>query len=254
MNCLPGITSFAFQASEFEGTETLRNYRSSTGNGSEPAPDADVNMTDQDDNGSEAGSDVLGLGGYIQTEVFTLVPGSEQSVDHTTGLTIENRIDLGLRNAPQVDLAITKDDGRTYYVDGSTLTYTIVVTNNGPADVTGAVVTDTMPAQFDSWTWTCDAATPPAYACDGGTAAPFSDTVNLPYGGSLTYSVEAIVSATATGQLDNTAEVAPPTGTTETDTSNNSATDSDLEAGLTITKDDGVNIVAPWHQYSPTMW
>ena len=238
---------------EFEGTETLRDYRSSTGGSSEPAPDADVDLDDQDDNGSEAGG-TLGLGGYIQTPVFTLSPGNEQSVVQASGLTIENRIDLGLRNAPQVDLAITKDDGQTFYIANSTLTYEIVVTNNGPADMTGALVSDNMPAQFASWTWTCDAATPPAYACDGGTTAPtFSDTINLPYGESITYSVEAVVSASATGQLDNTAVISPPSGTTETDTTNNSATDTDQPASLTITKDDGVEIVAPG-SLLPIVW
>ena len=106
---------------EFEGTETLRDYRSSTGGSSEPAPDADVDLDDQDDNGTETGG-TLGLGGYVQTPVFTLSPGNEQSVVQASGLTIENRIDLGLRNAPQVDLAITKDDGQTYYIADSTLT------------------------------------------------------------------------------------------------------------------------------------
>lgn len=44
--------------------------------------------------------------------------------------------------APQVDLAITKTNGVTTVVSGTTTTYAITITNNGPDAVTGAVVTD----------------------------------------------------------------------------------------------------------------
>jgi LPXTG-site transpeptidase (sortase) family protein len=226
---------------EFEGTETLRDFRSSTGGGSEPAPSPDADTDDNDDNGSETGS-TLGMGGYIQTSTFAMTPGSEGSVIYASGLTIENRVDLGLRDAPQVDLAITKDDGQTYYITGSTLTYTITVTNNGPADVSGAVVSDTLPSQFSGWTWTCTGTNP---TCDGGSATPFSDTIDLDYGDSLTYSVSATVSGTASGQLDNTAVITPPTGTTETDNTNNSDTDTDQPASINIVKTDGVDLAAP---------
>jgi len=45
----------------------------------------------------------------------------------------------------QADLSITKDDSMTDYVPGTTGTYTIVVNNAGPSNVTGASVTDTLP-------------------------------------------------------------------------------------------------------------
>ena len=44
------------------------------------------------------------------------------------------------------DLAITKTDSPDPVVAGGLLTYTINVTNNGPADATEVVVTDTLPA------------------------------------------------------------------------------------------------------------
>ena len=47
---------------------------------------------------------------------------------------------------PQVDLQITKSDGRDSAVPGLTrLTYTIVVTNAGPSAVSGAMITDDLP-------------------------------------------------------------------------------------------------------------
>ena len=47
------------------------------------------------------------------------------------------------------DLAITKTDGVTSVIAGGTTTYTIVVTNNGPGDVSGATVSDLLPAAVD---------------------------------------------------------------------------------------------------------
>lgn len=231
-------------AREFEGTGTLRDYRSSTGNGTEPAPDADLDFTDSDDNGEETNG-ILGLGGYIQAKPVTLTPAAEQSADPALGLTTEFRVDFGLFSGPQIDLAVTKDDGVEFYVAGGTLNYAIVVTNNGPADVNDIQVSDVLPPQITGWTWSCAEGTPAEYACDGGSAAPFTDLINLPYGASLTYNVFAQVSPSATGVLDNTVTVTPPEGYSETDGNNNTDTDSDQDAAVEITKDDGVTVAAP---------
>jgi uncharacterized repeat protein (TIGR01451 family) len=54
--------------------------------------------------------------------------------------------------------------------------------------------------------------------------------------------------ATATGSLVNTATIAPPAGTDDVNTVNNSATDTDTiipKADLSITKNDGVTTIAP---------
>ena len=236
---------------QFEGSGPLRDFRSSTGGNTEPAPDADTVLTNDDDNGEETGS-ILGLGGFIQSKVVTLTPAAEQSADSASGLTLEYRVDFGVYGGPQVDLAVTKDDGVELYRASTSLNYAITVTNNGPADVTGAVVTDTRSAQIASWTWTCAAGTPASYHCDGGSGSPFSDTIDLPFGASLTYNVVAQVSATASGVLDNTVTVAAPSTYTEISTTNNSDVDSDQPASLNVTKDDGLTVVAigtrlPYH-------
>jgi uncharacterized repeat protein (TIGR01451 family) len=44
-----------------------------------------------------------------------------------------------------VDLAVTKDDGKTSVAPGTPDTYTIVVTNNGPSTVSSVTLTDTPP-------------------------------------------------------------------------------------------------------------
>ena len=121
------------------------------------------------------------------------------------------------------DLAVTKTDGTTQYVPGTTTTYTIVVTNHGPSDVTGASVIDTFPSQVEAATWTA--------TYSSGSSGPASGTgnintlVNLLNGGTATFTVTAPVRAGSFGNLTNTVTVANPAGLPDPDPSNNSATD-----------------------------
>src|SRR5205085_5264822 len=55
------------------------------------------------------------------------------------------------------DLSITKTNNTNTVVAGSTTTYTVIVTNNGPTAVTNAAVNDNLPAGLVSATWTCAA-------------------------------------------------------------------------------------------------
>ena len=149
--------------------------------------------------------------------------------------------------AAQADLAITKSDGAVNVVPGATTTYTIVVTNNGPSDVTGATIADAMPAAIASDTFTAVG----AGGASGFTASGsgnINDTVNLPVGSTITYTVVATISGSATGTLSNTATVTPPGSVTDPTPANNSATDTDTlaaQADLAITKTDGVVTVVP---------
>jgi LPXTG-site transpeptidase (sortase) family protein len=151
---------------------------------------------------------------------------------------------------PQADLSVTKDDGVLVYIPGGTLTYTITVSNAGPSNAPGALVSDAIPAQFTSWTWTCSGASGGATGCDGygPGSANFSDTVNLPAGSSITYTVTAQIASSATGNLTNTVSVTAPSGVTDTDTTNNTASDTDTpnaQAAISVTKDDGVSEYIP---------
>ena len=169
-------------------------------------------------------------------------PGNDDSTDTNT-------------NNPQADLAITKDDGVTTYTPGGTLTYTVTVTNNGPSAVTGASVTDTFPTEFASVSWTCvvagGASVTATSTCDGSTAntgTSIADTVDLPVSSTLTYTITAVVSGTATGDIVNTASVTPPGGTTDPTPGNDDSTDTNTnnpQADLAITKDDGVTTYTP---------
>jgi uncharacterized repeat protein (TIGR01451 family) len=47
---------------------------------------------------------------------------------------------------PQADLSVTMTDGQTIVVRGTSGTYTITVSNNGPSTVSSLTLTDTIPA------------------------------------------------------------------------------------------------------------
>lgn len=138
------------------------------------------------------------------------------------------------------DLRITKTDSVSSYTPGSPVTYTIFVTNPiGPANATGATVTDTFPAIITSASWTC--ASTGGASCTPNGNGNINDTVNIPVGGSLTYTVTAGTNPAATTDLVNTASVSAPGGYTETNPADNSATDVDTPspaADLRITKTD----------------
>ena len=213
----------------------MRDYYSSTGE-----PDAEADTTDSDDNGYEVGN--LGYtGGYVRSSLFTLTPASEASYDNDIGITSEPRVDFGFHNQSVADLEITKTDNKDYYLAGSTFDYTIVVTNNGPSDITGATVTDSFPASITSASWSCVGNGSASCGNASGTGN-INETVNIPFTNSesnyVTYTVTVTIDADATGDLINMATV-----THGSDTA--SATDTDHPASLTITKDDGYTVVSP---------
>jgi uncharacterized repeat protein (TIGR01451 family) len=131
-----------------------------------------------------------------------------------------------LNLTPEADLSITKTDGKTNVIAGTSDTYTIVVTNLGPNPVSGAMVTDTFPADFTGATFTATA-TGGATGFTASGSGNLSETVNLPVGGTITYVVTGTISASATGTLTNSATVAAPAGVTDSTASNNTATDTD---------------------------
>ncbi|MBK6902408.1 MAG: DUF11 domain-containing protein [Saprospirales bacterium] len=146
----------------------------------------------------------------------------------------------------QADLSITKTDGSATYTPGVGVTYTVVVSNAGPSDAVGATVTDAAPAGTTISSWT-------AVFAGGATgnaagAGNISESVNIPSGGSITYTIMVSVPSSLTGNLVNTAAIAAPMGTTDPTPGNNTATDTDtpnLQADLSITKTDGSATYTP---------
>src|SRR4051794_36243792 len=146
---------------------------------------------------------------------------------------------------PQANLGITKTDGVTTATAGGSVTYSITASNAGPSNAPGSSVADTFPASL-TCTWTCVGAG--GGTCTASGSGNIGDTVNLPAGGSVTYTASCTISASATGTLSNTSTVAAPGGVTDPTPGNNSATDSDTlaaSADLAITKTDSVTTATP---------
>lgn len=142
------------------------------------------------------------------------------------------------------DLGITKDDGFTEVAPGGQVTYTIVATNAGPDDIPGARVDDELPEAL-TCTWAC-ISSGGATCTPGPVAGDIEDTLDLPVGGSATYTLICDVSPTAAGSLENAAEVIAPDGVIDPDPDNNWA--SDVDALLELDYGD-----APDPTF-PTLW
>ncbi len=183
-------------------------------------------------------------------------PAAASSVTNTA--TVANANDLNQDNDTSssltgiqgvADLAITKDDGTTAVDAGGSTTYTLTVTNNGPSTVSGAILGDPVATGLAPTGVACSAT--PGECSSAPTLAQLQAGFALPAlaaGQSYGLSLTADVTATS-GSLANSATVAAPTGVTDPDPSNNSATDSDTVtpapgvADLAITKDDGTTAV-----------
>jgi uncharacterized repeat protein (TIGR01451 family) len=142
---------------------------------------------------------------------------------------------------PQADLAITKTDGVTTATPGGSVTYTITASNAGPSNASSATVSDTFPASL-TCTWTCVGAG--GGTCTAAGSGNINDTVNLPSGGSSTYTASCAISTAATGTLSNTATVTAPGGVTDPTPGNNSATDTDTLAAPEINVKGNANSIA----------
>jgi len=146
----------------------------------------------------------------------------------------------------KADLAITKTSPSNSYTATNPITYTVVVTNNGPSDAQGVRIVDNKPSQIASWTWQCTTVFNAA-GCNGVTGSTFNfidNGVRIQVGGRIEYTVTAYLPTNAyldTSNIANTARVLIPGSTNYVDlnSSNNSSTDTDIPyIDLQITKTD----------------
>ena len=140
---------------------------------------------------------------------------------------------------PVVDLVVAKSDNPDAVNAGGLLTYTVLVTNNGPSPATSVTLTDILPTAvaFDSGSAT------------QGTVTESSGTVTaslgtLASGASATVTILTTVANSASGTITNSASVVATE--TETNTANNSDTEPTTVTpviDLSITKTDDVDPV-----------
>jgi uncharacterized delta-60 repeat protein/uncharacterized repeat protein (TIGR01451 family) len=97
------------------------------------------------------------------------------------------------------DLTIEMSDDPDPVIAGSSLTYVITVTNQGPITATGVIVTDTLPADVSG------AVTSGCAEDPGGTPTCTLGTIDI--GDSAVYSVTVTVDVAVSGTLTNTVQV-----------------------------------------------
>ncbi|WP_212005116.1 gliding motility-associated C-terminal domain-containing protein [Chitinophaga sp. HK235] len=128
---------------------------------------------------------------------------------------------------PEVNLHIIKTATPDPALAGNAIDYTITVTNAGKSDVTGATITDMIPAGISNVTWTATT------TGTGATVSPASGTGNVSAvatvpgsnNGTVTILVKGVLSPDYTGAtLSNTASITPPVGITDTDPADNVST------------------------------
>ena len=148
-------------------------------------------------------------------------------------------------STPIADLSIANSDGSATATPGGTGTYTITAANSGPANAPASTVADTFPASL-TCTWTCVGSG--GGTCTASGSGNINASVNLPNGGSVTYTATCSIPKAATGSLVNTATVTAPGGVLDPNSFNDSKTDTDTlvpQPDLSITNSDGVSAATP---------
>jgi uncharacterized repeat protein (TIGR01451 family) len=122
---------------------------------------------------------------------------------------------------PSADLALTKTALGTA-TEGQPLSWRIVASNPGPQAVNGLTVSDTFAAPMTGVSWTCSPSG--GATCPASGSGNLSAAVNLPSGGSATFTATGTVSGLgAARQVGNTASLALPAGTDDPNMANNQA-------------------------------
>ncbi len=161
--------------------------------------------------------------------------------------------DMG-RSFP-VDVSIIKAGTPSAVLQAQTITYTLDVTNAGPGVAASVTVTDPFStAAFGTVSWTCSpiaagAATLVTTACSAASGTgSINNTVSLSLGGTVRYSITALLTTTFVGTVTNVGNATVSSLITDAVPSNNTSatiTNNVTPAALlTINKTNGVNTMA----------
>ncbi|MBN1937895.1 MAG: DUF11 domain-containing protein [Anaerolineae bacterium] len=145
---------------------------------------------------------------------------------------------------PLVDLAIAKTSTPLPLIAGAPVTYLITVTNLGPSDVFGALVSDTLPTELlpqgsDPYpSWQCIPSSG-ALCTASGSGWVLTDLITLSAESYVTYIITGRLDSSASANVVNVATVTAPPGAVEHILENNQATDQQsptTEADLAVAK------------------
>ncbi|HEV2884645.1 MAG TPA: Calx-beta domain-containing protein [Pyrinomonadaceae bacterium] len=183
LTALPSNASCVQQlgtAIDFVGYGTANCFE---GSGPAPAPSATT-------------ADLRLLGGCVDT--------NNNVADFVTGAPNPRNSASPVNDCSAADLSITKTDSPDPVVTGSNITYTITVTNNGPATAQSVVVTDNLPAEV---TFVSCASTGSG-VCGGSGNNRTVSYASLANGASETITLVATANSAAGTTITNTATVA----------------------------------------------
>ncbi|PSL23074.1 putative repeat protein (TIGR01451 family), partial [Chitinophaga ginsengisoli] len=172
-------------------------------------------------------------GAVVKYVVTVSVPADHTgNLSNTATVTTGSRDDVPGNNnstsgvltpAPKADIAVVKTTAATAYTPGEEVTYTIVVSNNGPSDAQNVRVQDTAPTGTTISAWT-------AAVTSGTVTLPATSGIGdldemiatLPNGAAVTYTITIATQASLTGALSNTATATSPV--TDNTPGNNTST------------------------------
>jgi uncharacterized repeat protein (TIGR01451 family) len=138
---------------------------------------------------------------------------------------------LERRLAFDVDLAVAIQDGVATYQPGTESVHTVIITNDGPDDVTGARVVAPLPTGVTSASWTAQYSPGGASGATSGSSSEdeiVNEFINLPAGGSVILTVTSQVDPAAVAEITFEVEVVVPFAETDVATTNNTASDTNV--------------------------
>ena len=99
----------------------------------------------------------------------------------------------------------------------ASITYTVVATNTGPSTVHGAEISDSVSEipGVTSDTWTAQGTAAAVVSVRPG-SGDINDSVVIPAGASITYTVVATIGSSGRSALSSTVTLAPPAGFVDT--------------------------------------
>ena len=156
----------------------------------------------------------------------TVVAVDDGGVDNG-GVPTSDPVTFNIGVFPAADLSIEKTSDSFFVDPGGTITYTIVVTNNGPSVVFDAVVTDNPLPRLGNLSWTCTTEGDAICGSPSGTG-PIDELVSFLSNSSVTYTLTATLQDTSNEPITNTASVAPPEDVFDFEPANNSDSDTDI--------------------------
>jgi len=147
--------------------------------------------------------------GFVTTDLATRTVTANLSATNPTAT-------CTYTNQKHPDLAITKTGPASVNV-AAPISYSITATNNGPGNVSGASIADTVPVNITAVTWTCaatgtadcDTTLPGTGAAGAGNSISLGNVaINAGAGNAVTITVSG--TAATPGPITNTATVGPP--------------------------------------------